>query len=85
MEFNSGFKVLKKVCLPAKKFNCFKTHKSECTPDAIHFTSMATSHNRFSVIEELGSHAFFFARLQHQYRLDGGYPELPDLSDNPLP
>ena len=44
---------------------------------------MATGHNRFSVIEELRSHAFGKIAALVSPRL--GCPELPDLSDNPLP
>jgi len=44
---------------------------------------MATGHNRFSVIEELSSQGLCkIAAPVSQIR--GGYPELPDLSDNPL-
>jgi hypothetical protein len=51
--------------------------------EATHFNNMATGHNRFSVVEELSSPAFCeFAAPVSPKR---GYPELTDLSDNPLP
>ena len=56
-KFNSNC-VLKAGVLVCKNFDFLKTHKSSCTLDAIHFTSMATGRNRFSVIEEFSSHAF---------------------------
>jgi len=44
---------------------------------------MATGLNMFSVVEELSSPAFHkIAALVSPKR---GYPELPDLSDNPRP
>ena len=50
--------VLKEGQLACKNFDFLKTHKRGCILDAVHFISMVTGHNRFSVIEELSSHAF---------------------------
>ena len=51
--------------------------------EATHFNSMVTGLNMFSVVEELSSPAFCkIAALVSPKR---GYPELPDLSDNPCP
>jgi hypothetical protein len=44
---------------------------------------MATGHNRFAVVEELSSLAFCKFAAPVSPRRE--YPELPDLSDNPLP
>lgn len=44
---------------------------------------MATNHNRFSVIEAPSSHALCKISAPASPRRE--YPELPDLSDNPLP
>ena len=68
------------ACL--QSFDFVKTHKSGCKLDTVHFTSMATGHNRFSVIEELSSHAFLQDCSTSIAEM--GYPELPDISDNPL-
>jgi hypothetical protein len=51
--------------------------------EATHFTNMATGHNRFSVVKELSFSAF--RKFAAQVSPRRGYPELPDLSDNPLP
>jgi hypothetical protein len=45
--------VLKEGLLACKNIDFLKTQKSGCTPDAIHFTSMATGHNRIFVRKEL--------------------------------
>jgi hypothetical protein len=80
-KFNSNC-VLKEGLLACKNFDFLKTHKSGSTLDANYYTSIAVGHNRFSVIEELSSHAFCkIAALVSPRRW---YPELPDLSDNPL-
>jgi hypothetical protein len=44
---------------------------------------MATGHNKFFVVEELSSRAF--CKVAAPVSPKRGYPELPDLSDNPLP
>jgi hypothetical protein len=56
-KFNSNC-LLKEGLLARKNFGFLKTHKSGCTLHAIHFTIMAKGHKRFSVIEEISSHAF---------------------------
>jgi len=56
-KFNNSF-VLKEGLLACKNFDFMKMHRSGCTLDAVHFTSMATGQNRFSVVEELSSRAF---------------------------
>ena len=81
-KFNSGC-LLKEGLLACKNFDFLKTHISGCTLDAIHFTIMATGHNRFSVLEELTSHAF--CKIAAKVSPRWGYPELPNLSDNLLP
>ena len=81
-KFNSNC-VLKEGLLAWKYFDFLKTHKSGCTLDGILFTGMATGRNRFSVIEKLGSHAF--CKIAAPVSPRRGDPELPDLSDNPLP
>jgi hypothetical protein len=43
---------------------------------------MATGHNRFAVVEDLSSHAF--CKIVATVSPRRGYPELPDISDNPL-
>jgi len=81
-KFNSNC-VLKEGLLACRNFDFLKTHKSGCTLNAVYFTCMATGHNMFSMIEELGSRAFCkIAALVSSRR---GYPKLPDISDNPLP
>ena len=60
-----------------------KTQKSGCTQEAIHLNNMATGRNRFSMIEELSSHAF--CKIAAPVWPRRGYPVLPELSDNPLP
>jgi hypothetical protein len=80
--FNSNC-VLKAGLLSCKTFDFLKTRKSDCTLDAIHFISMATGHNRFSVTEELSLHAFW--KIASPVSPRRRYPDLPDLSDNPLP
>jgi hypothetical protein len=44
---------------------------------------MVTDYKRFFVIEELSSHAF--CKIAAPVSPIREYPELPDLSDNPLP
>ena len=44
---------------------------------------MATGHNRFSVVEEFRSPAF--CKIAAPVSPRRGYPQLPDLSVNPLP
>ena len=78
----NGNCVRKEGLLARKNFDFLKTYKSDCTLDAFHFTSMATGHNRLSVIEELSSHAF--CKIAAPVSPRKGYLELPDLSDNPL-
>jgi hypothetical protein len=51
--------------------------------EATHCNSMATGHNRFSVVEELSPPAC--CNIAAAVSPKRGYPELPDLSDNPLP
>jgi hypothetical protein len=80
-KFNSNC-LLKEVLRACKNFGFIKMHTSGCTLDAIHFTSMATGHNRFSVVEELSSRAFCKIAAPVSLRR---YPELPDLSCSPLP
>jgi hypothetical protein len=44
---------------------------------------MPTGHNRFSVVEELSSPAC--CKIAAPVSPKRGYPELPELSENPLP
>jgi hypothetical protein len=73
---------LKEDLFACKNFDFLKTHKSGCTLDANYFTSMATGHNRFSVVAEHKSS--FPCKTAATVSPREGYPELPDLSDNPL-
>jgi len=54
-------------------------HRSVCIIDGIHFNSIATRHDRFSVVEELSSLAF--SKIEASVSPRRGYPELRDLSD----
>ena len=67
--------------LACRNFDFMKTHASGCTLDTVHFTSMATGHSWFSVVEELGSLAFCKIAAPVSLRR---CLELPDLPDNPL-
>jgi hypothetical protein len=81
-KFNNNCMVAEDL-LACKNFDFLKTHTSGCTVDATHCTSMATGHNRFSVLAE---HSLFFpCKITTTVSPREGYPELPDLSDNPLP
>jgi len=71
------------VLLTCENFYFLRTQKWGCTQEATHFTNMVTGHNRFSVVEELSSPAFCKTAAPVSPRR--GYPELPDLTDNPLP
>jgi hypothetical protein len=83
MAFRCRTLKVKEGLLACKKFDFLKTNKGGCKLDAINFTSMATGHNRFSVVAEHSSHAF--CKIAPPLSPRRRYPELPDLSDNPLP
>ena len=51
--------------------------------EAAQFTNMVAGHNRFSVVAEHNS--FLTCKTVATVSPREGYPELPDLSDNPLP
>jgi hypothetical protein len=69
--------------LACKNFDFLKKHTSGCTLDATHYTSMAAGHKRFSVLAE---HSLAFpCKIAATVSPREGYPELPDLSDNPFP
>jgi hypothetical protein len=69
--------------LACKNFDFLKTNTSGCTLDATHCTSMATGHNRFSVLAE---HSLsLLCKIAATVSPREGYLELPDLPDNPLP
>jgi len=60
-----------------------ETHKSGCTLDATHYTSMATGHNSSSVVAQHTSSGLY--KFSVPVLPIRGYPELPDLTDNPPP
>jgi len=58
-----------------------KTHKSGCTLGATNFTSTATGQNSYSVVAQHSSSGLY--KIAAPVLPRRGYPELPDLSDNP--
>jgi hypothetical protein len=74
---------VKEVLLACKNFDFFKTQNSGCTLEATHFKNTATGHNRYCVIQELRSSVF--CKIVAPVASRRGYPELPDLSENPRP
>ena len=64
-----------------KNLYFLKTHKSGRTLDPTHFTSMATGQNSSSVVALHSSSGLY--KIATTVLPRRGYPELPDLSDNP--
>jgi hypothetical protein len=69
---------LKGDLLACKNFDFLKTHWTQLT-----LPVWRAGHNRFSVVAEHNS--FLTCKIVATVSPGEGYPELPDLSDNPLP